>query len=74
MDCRIHVGTFAVLAVLGGAIGYLFWEGTGIWGLQIPNAWGLGDHQLRLVGWYRSRGNIDLRHFVFVPTKMENVH
>ena len=31
----------SLLMVLGGAIGYLFWEGTGIWGIQIPNGWGL---------------------------------
>lgn len=30
----------SLLSVLGGAIGYLFWEGTGIWGLRIPNGWG----------------------------------
>lgn len=31
----------SLLAVMTGAIGYLFWQGTGIWGIQIPNAWGL---------------------------------
>jgi len=31
----------SLLLVMKGAIGYLFWEGTGIWGIQIPNAWGL---------------------------------
>lgn len=30
----------SLLLLLGGSIGYLFWEGTGIWGLQIPNGWG----------------------------------
>jgi Ni/Fe-hydrogenase subunit HybB-like protein len=30
----------SLLLVLKGSIGYLFWEGTGIWGLQIPNGWG----------------------------------
>ena len=29
-----------LLANLGVSIGYLFWEGTGIWGLNIPVAWG----------------------------------
>lgn len=26
--------------ILFGSIGYLFWEGTGIWGLNVPVAWG----------------------------------
>jgi Ni/Fe-hydrogenase subunit HybB-like protein len=30
----------SLLMVLGGSIGYLFWEGVGIWGLQVPNGWG----------------------------------
>lgn len=30
----------SLLMVLVGSVGYLFWEGTGIWGLQVPNAWG----------------------------------
>ncbi len=29
-----------LLSVLGISIGYLFWEGTGIWGLNMPAAWG----------------------------------
>ncbi len=29
-----------LLLVLLGSIGYLFWEGTGIWGLQSPVGWG----------------------------------
>jgi Ni/Fe-hydrogenase subunit HybB-like protein len=29
-----------LLLVLLGSIGYLFWEGTGIWGLQTPVGWG----------------------------------
>ncbi|MCB9638081.1 MAG: polysulfide reductase NrfD [Myxococcales bacterium] len=28
------------LAILGASIGYLFWEGTGIWGLNNPVGWG----------------------------------
>ena len=28
------------LLLLGGAVGYLFWEGTGIWGLNNPVGWG----------------------------------
>lgn len=31
----------SLLGLMTGAIGYLFWQGTGIWGIQIPNAWGL---------------------------------
>lgn len=30
----------SLLALLGGSVGYLFWKGIGIWGVQIPNAWG----------------------------------
>ncbi|MCB0272633.1 MAG: polysulfide reductase NrfD [Bdellovibrionales bacterium] len=30
----------SLLMLLGGSIGYLFWRGIGVWGVQIPNAWG----------------------------------
>jgi molybdopterin-containing oxidoreductase family membrane subunit len=30
----------SLLMLLGGSVGYLFWRGIGIWGVQIPNAWG----------------------------------
>ncbi|MCB1198316.1 MAG: polysulfide reductase NrfD [Deltaproteobacteria bacterium] len=30
----------SMLALMVGSIGYLFWKGIGIWGVQIPNAWG----------------------------------
>ena len=29
-----------LIGVLGAAAGLLLYEGTGIWGLQVPNAWG----------------------------------
>jgi molybdopterin-containing oxidoreductase family membrane subunit len=30
----------SLLCLLAGSVGYLLWEGVGIWGLQIPNGWG----------------------------------
>jgi molybdopterin-containing oxidoreductase family membrane subunit len=30
----------SILAVMSGCIAYLFWEGTGIWGLNNPVGWG----------------------------------
>ncbi len=30
----------SLVAVLGGAVGYLFYKGTGIWGINIPVGWG----------------------------------
>ena len=30
----------SVMAILLGSIAYLFWEGTGIWGLNNPVGWG----------------------------------
>lgn len=30
----------SIAGILMGAIGYLFWEGIGIWGLNQPNGWG----------------------------------
>jgi Ni/Fe-hydrogenase subunit HybB-like protein len=30
----------SVVLLLFGSVGYLFWEGTGIWGLNVPVAWG----------------------------------
>lgn len=32
--------SLSLLAVMFGMIGYLFWEGTGVWGVMIPVAWG----------------------------------
>jgi len=46
-ECRPTKGWYILFAIaslsalmFGAMIGYLFWEGTGIWGLQIPVAWG----------------------------------
>ncbi len=33
-------GALSLLMVLAGSIGYLIWEGTGIWGLNNPVGWG----------------------------------
>ena len=30
----------SIMAILGGSVAYLFWEGTGIWGLNNPVGWG----------------------------------
>ena len=32
--------SLALLGVFGISVGYLFWEGTGVWGLNIPVGWG----------------------------------
>ena len=32
--------SLSLLSVMFGMIGYLFWEGTGVWGVMIPVAWG----------------------------------
>jgi molybdopterin-containing oxidoreductase family membrane subunit len=32
--------SLSVLGILGASIGYLFWEGTGIWGVNNPVGWG----------------------------------
>ena len=32
--------SLSVLSLLGGSVAYLFWEGTGIWGLNNPVGWG----------------------------------
>ena len=32
--------SLSLLSVLVGMIGYLFWEGTGVWGVNIPVGWG----------------------------------
>ena len=31
---------FSAFLILNGSIGYLFWEGTGIWGISSPVGWG----------------------------------
>ncbi|MFH2055802.1 MAG: NrfD/PsrC family molybdoenzyme membrane anchor subunit [bacterium] len=36
----LFAAAFSVLLLLVGSVGYLIWEGTGIWGLNIPVAWG----------------------------------
>jgi Ni/Fe-hydrogenase subunit HybB-like protein len=32
--------SLSLLSVMVGMIGYLFWEGTGVWGVNIPVGWG----------------------------------
>ena len=51
-----------LLAILGMAVTYLFLRGVGIWGIEIPVAWGFRHHQLRVVDRYRPRGHADLGH------------
>ncbi len=34
------LGSLSLLSVMVGMIGYLFWEGTGVWGVNIPVGWG----------------------------------
>jgi len=34
------LGSLSLLCVLQTMIGWLIWEGTGVWGLNIPNGWG----------------------------------
>lgn len=36
----ILLASLSALALLAGSIGWLFWKGIGVWGVQIPNAWG----------------------------------
>jgi molybdopterin-containing oxidoreductase family membrane subunit len=36
----VLVMALGLLGLFGISIGYLFWEGTGIWGLNMPVAWG----------------------------------
>ncbi len=36
----LFAGAVSLLLVLIGSVGYLIWEGTGIWGLNVPVAWG----------------------------------
>lgn len=33
-------GAVSLLLLLVGLVGYLLWEGTGVWGLNIPHGWG----------------------------------
>ncbi len=32
--------SLSLLCLLGAMIGYLFWEGTGVWGVNVPVGWG----------------------------------
>ncbi|HLP40782.1 MAG TPA: NrfD/PsrC family molybdoenzyme membrane anchor subunit [Fibrobacteria bacterium] len=32
--------SLSLLSLMFGLIGYLFWEGTGVWGVMVPVAWG----------------------------------
>ncbi len=43
------VGAISLLSVLLGSVGYLIWEGTGVWGINNPVAWGYAI--INLVWW-----------------------
>ena len=59
----LGVGLAGLLsAVLFYAIGFLMYQGVGIWGINHPGRLGIGDRQLRVVDRNRPRGNADLRH------------
>lgn len=32
--------SLSLMSIMFGVIGYLFWEGTGVWGVNVPVAWG----------------------------------
>jgi molybdopterin-containing oxidoreductase family membrane subunit len=34
------LASLSLLSLMVGMIGYLFWEGTGVWGVNVPVAWG----------------------------------
>src|SRR5437764_96089 len=34
------LASMSLLSLMVGLIGYLFWEGTGVWGVNVPVAWG----------------------------------
>ncbi|MBW8888267.1 MAG: polysulfide reductase NrfD [Fibrobacteres bacterium] len=34
------LASLSLLSLMAGLIGYLFWEGTGVWGVNVPVAWG----------------------------------
>jgi hypothetical protein len=46
------------------------WFGTGQWNLHKTVGWGLGYHQLRMVGRYWSRRNIDFRNPFIIQTRV----
>ena len=52
---------FGLLMMFFFALAWLFIRGVGIWGINIPVAWGF-DRKFRLVGRDRSCRNIHLRH------------
>jgi hypothetical protein len=64
-----------VVALWGvGCILYLLGTGIGEWGLEQNSRLGMGYHQLRMVGRYRSRRYADLCHPSPVPSEVENFH
>ena len=48
-------------------------KGIGTWGNNIPVAWALRHHQLRLVDRYRPRRHADLRHPLSLPAEVAHV-
>jgi hypothetical protein len=63
----------SVAGILMGAIGYLFWEGIGIWGLNQPNGWGFDITNFVFLGWYRSCRNFDFGDSFSLPPKMAHL-
>ncbi len=60
---------FALLMLFFFAISYLLYRGVGIWGINIPVAWGFCNRQFCLVDRHWSRGNLHFRNFAFTASK-----
>ena len=64
----------SVFAMFGGYIGYLFWEGPGIWGSNNPVGWAWDIVNFRVLGGHRARRYPDLRHPLPVPPEVAHLH
>ncbi len=70
-----YIGFYIAVALLLFGVYSIYRDvtyGIGQWNLNKNSGLGMGYHQLRMVGRYRSRGNADLCHPFAVPPGMEN--
>ena len=55
-------------------IGYLVWDGVGVWGLNNPVGWGFAI--VNFVFWVGigHAGTLNICYFIFISTKMANIN
>lgn len=64
----------SLMLMMIALIGWLVWEGIGVWGLNVPVGWGWAIVNFVFLGWYRTCGNADFSHSFSFSSEMAYFH